>query len=81
MAARVGCSSDRRHQRAVLKRLRGMLRQIRAARASGRGFGEAFPTSRAGSYRELEGALAGEIISIKQRQADSHGPRAVTRAE
>lgn len=40
-----------------------MLRQVRTARASGRAFGDAFPDSLAGSYRELEAALTSELAS------------------
>jgi hypothetical protein len=54
---------DRRHQRAIGKQLRRMLRQVRAARASGRAFHEAFPGSLATSYGELEAALASQLAS------------------
>ncbi len=54
---------DRRHQRAVGKQLRRMLRQVRTARASGRTFREAFPDSLANSYGELERALADQIAT------------------
>lgn len=68
-------SKDRRHDRAVAKQLRRMLREVRAARASGRPLGEAFPGTLAASYRELEAALGGELASLKARQADDHRPR------
>src|SRR6185436_11112076 len=54
---------DRRHQRAVGKQLRRMLRQVRTARASGRAFHDAFPGSLARSYGELEAALASELAN------------------
>ncbi len=65
-------SKDRRHDRAVAKQLRRMLREVRTARSNGRPFRQAFPGSLATSYRELEDALAGEIASVKERQASDH---------
>lgn len=60
-------SKDRRHDRAVVKQLRRMLREVRTARSNGRSFRQAFPDSLATSYGELETALAGEIASIRAR--------------
>ncbi|HEY8145087.1 MAG TPA: hypothetical protein VIG06_20545 [Kofleriaceae bacterium] len=60
-------SKDRRHDRAVVKQLRRMLREVRTARSNGRPFRQAFPNSLETSYRELETSLAGEISSIRAR--------------
>jgi hypothetical protein len=65
-------SKDRRHDRAVTKQLRRMLRQVRTAKGSGRPYREAFPVSLEGSYGELEQALVNEIAAYKATQAASH---------
>ena len=68
-------SKDRRHQRAVAKELRRMLREVRTARSSGRPFREAFPGSLASGYRELENGLTAELASRKAREAADHRTR------
>jgi hypothetical protein len=61
-------STDRRHDRAVVKQLRRMLREVRTARSQGRPYRDAFPRSVARSYDELERSLKGDIGAIRQRQ-------------
>jgi len=69
-------SKDRRHERAVMKQLRRMLRDLRTARRQGRSFYDAFPGLQDYfTYRDLEAALTGEIASIKARQDASHRSR------
>lgn len=65
-------SKDRRHDRAIAKQLRRMLRQVRAAKASGRPYRDAFPVSLGASYAELEQTLVNEIAAHKATQAASH---------
>ena len=60
-------SKDRRHDRAMVKQLRRMLREVRVAKASGRPVDVAFPMTMSASYPALEASLQREISSIRNR--------------
>jgi hypothetical protein len=65
-------SKDRRHERAIAKQLRRMLREVRTARSSGRPYRDAFPHSLESGYGQLEQVLVKEIAALKADQAASH---------
>jgi hypothetical protein len=64
-------SKDRRHDRAIKKELRRMIRQVRTARASGIPVARAFPGALSPDYSTIEAKLTEQLVAIDRRQVDS----------